>query len=100
MEQSPTTVRLRDYIKSACLLKLLAEFAGLWKYISDWQNVFRHFDRGLSITPPLFKLTPIHCAQIDGSGTIDGQELAHALRSFGYQLSPTVLQLIELKYGV
>ena len=22
------------------------EFAGLWKYISDWQNVFKHFDQG------------------------------------------------------
>lgn len=33
------------------------EFSGLWKYISDWQNVFRHFDR-------------------DGSGSIEGRELA------------------------
>ena len=33
------------------------EFAGLWKYIADWQNVFKHFDR-------------------DQSGSIDGHELA------------------------
>ncbi|KAJ3761137.1 hypothetical protein EV360DRAFT_93200 [Lentinula raphanica] len=56
------------------------EFAGLWKYIQDWQNVFRHFDR-------------------DHSGTIEGHELAEALRSFGYNLSPDLLRLIELKYA-
>ena len=56
------------------------EFAGLWKYISDWQNVFRHFDR-------------------DRSGSIDGHELADALRNFGYNLSPMIMQLLEQKYG-
>ena len=59
---------------------LHAEFSGLWKYISDWQNVFRHFDR-------------------DRSGSIDGHELADALRNFGYNLSPMLLQLLEQKYG-
>ena len=58
----------------------LAEFSGLWKYIADWQNVFRHFDR-------------------DQSGSIEGRELAEALRSFGYSLSPPLLTLIEQKYG-
>ncbi|KAF8654192.1 hypothetical protein AX16_003721 [Volvariella volvacea WC 439] len=56
------------------------EFAGLWKYISDWQNVFRHFDR-------------------DHSGSIEGHELAEALRSFGYNLSPQLLGLIQHKYA-
>lgn len=56
------------------------EFSGLWKYISDWQDVFRHFDK-------------------DRSGSIDGYELAEALRSFGYNLSPSILTLIEQKYG-
>ena len=56
------------------------QFAGLWKYIQDWQNVFRHFDR-------------------DRSGSIDGAELSEALRSFGYNLSPTLLSLLEQKYG-
>ncbi|KAK7036754.1 hypothetical protein VNI00_011420 [Paramarasmius palmivorus] len=56
------------------------EFAGLWKYISDWQNVFRHFDR-------------------DRSGSIEGNELSEALRSFGYNLSPNLLRLIEQKYA-
>ncbi|KAI0087074.1 hypothetical protein BDY19DRAFT_986188 [Irpex rosettiformis] len=57
------------------------EFAGLWKYIKDWQNVFRHFDR-------------------DRSGSIDGHELHQALAQFGYNLSPQLLHLVEQKYGV
>jgi len=56
------------------------EFAGLWKYIADWQNVFRHFDR-------------------DGSGSIDQQELNAALKGFGYNLSNTLLELIMIKYS-
>lgn len=56
------------------------EFAGLWKYIKDWQNVFRHFDR-------------------DRSGSIDGHELHQALSQFGYNLSPQLLHLVEQKYG-
>jgi Ca2+-binding EF-hand superfamily protein len=57
------------------------EFAGLWKYIKDWQGVFRHFDK-------------------DRSGSIDGAELQAALKQFGYNLSPTMLQLVEKKYGM
>ncbi|KAF9049370.1 EF-hand [Hymenopellis radicata] len=56
------------------------EFSGLWKYITDWQNVFRHFDS-------------------DRSGSIEGRELAEALRSFGYTLSPHLLHLVERKYA-
>ncbi|KAJ7090274.1 hypothetical protein B0H15DRAFT_256597 [Mycena belliarum] len=56
------------------------EFSGLWKYISDWQNVFRHFDR-------------------DGSGSIEGQELAQAMKSFGYNLTPSLLTMVERKYA-
>jgi Ca2+-binding EF-hand superfamily protein len=56
------------------------EFSGLWKYIADWQNVFRHFDR-------------------DRSGSIEGPELAEALRSFGYNLSQPLLMMLEQKYG-
>ena len=56
------------------------EFAGLWKYISDWQNVFKHFDQ-------------------DRSGSIEGRELSEALRSFGYSLSPQLLTLVEQKYA-
>lgn len=42
--------------------------------------MFRHFDR-------------------DRSGSIDGSELADALRSFGYNLSSALLMLIEQKYA-
>jgi len=56
------------------------EFAGLWKYIKDWQNVFRHFDR-------------------DRSGSIDGGELRDALNQFGYSLSPPLLDLVHKKYA-
>ncbi|KAG8704068.1 hypothetical protein FRC08_002475 [Ceratobasidium sp. 394] len=56
------------------------EFAGLWKYIADWQNVFRHFDS-------------------DDSGSIEGHELANALRQFGYNLSPQLIGLIATKYS-
>uniref|UniRef100_A0A673LPR9 Programmed cell death protein 6-like n=1 Tax=Sinocyclocheilus rhinocerous TaxID=307959 RepID=A0A673LPR9_9TELE len=44
------------------------EFAGVWKYISDWQNIFRTYDR-------------------DNSGFIDKNELKQALTGFGYHLS-------------
>ncbi|KAI0343584.1 EF-hand [Trametopsis cervina] len=57
------------------------EFAGLWKYVKDWQNVFRHFDR-------------------DRSGSIDGQELNQALQQFGYNLSPPLMHLVEKKYDI
>uniref|UniRef100_A0A8C1B110 Programmed cell death 6 n=2 Tax=Cyprinus carpio TaxID=7962 RepID=A0A8C1B110_CYPCA len=44
------------------------EFAGVWKYITDWQNIFRTYDR-------------------DNSGLIDKNELKQALTGFGYRLS-------------
>lgn len=56
------------------------EFAGLWKYIQDWQGVFRHFDQ-------------------DRSGSIDQNELSNALQSFGYRLSPKLLHIVTQKYG-
>jgi Ca2+-binding EF-hand superfamily protein len=56
------------------------EFCGLWKYIKDWQNVFRHFDR-------------------DRSGSIDGGELRDALAQFGFNLSPSLLNLVQRKYA-
>jgi Ca2+-binding EF-hand superfamily protein len=56
------------------------EFAGLWQYIKDWQNVFRHFDR-------------------DRSGSIDGGELRDALSQFGFNLSPPLLELLQRKYA-
>ena len=40
------------------------EFQALWKYVTDWQNCFRSFDR-------------------DNSGSIDRAELKTALTTFG-----------------
>lgn len=44
-----------------------SEFTGVWKYITDWQNVFRSYDR-------------------DNSGMIDKNELKQALSGFGNSL--------------
>lgn len=49
------------------------EFAGVWKYITDWQNIFRTYDR-------------------DNSGFIDKNELKQALTGFGEQQSMLVYQ--------
>uniref|UniRef100_UPI00358EB866 programmed cell death protein 6-like isoform X2 n=1 Tax=Myxine glutinosa TaxID=7769 RepID=UPI00358EB866 len=43
-------------------------FVGLWKYITDWQGVFRSFDT-------------------DNSGFIDKNEMKGALTCFGYKFS-------------
>jgi len=56
------------------------EFAGLWKYIKDWQGVFKHFDQ-------------------DRSGSIDGEELRKALSQFGFNLPPHLLVLVQRKYA-
>jgi hypothetical protein len=68
-EVSRTRTRPPDQQLTAPSLQL----AGLWKYIKDWQNVFRHFDR-------------------DRSGSIEGNELREALLSgqlgYGKFLSP------------
>lgn len=61
-------------------LMLLTEFTRLWQYIAEWERVFRRFDR-------------------DHSGTIERRELSEALQSFGYRLSPNLLNLIQYKYG-
>lgn len=48
------------------------EFAGVWKYITDWQNIFRTYDR-------------------DNSGFIDKNELKQALTGFGEQQQQSML---------
>jgi len=57
------------------------EFTGLWQYIREWQNIFHHFDA-------------------DRSGSIEGPELTNALRQFGYNLNPQLVQLVVAKYGL
>ncbi|KAH7920607.1 EF-hand [Leucogyrophana mollusca] len=56
------------------------EFAGLWKYIQDWQRVFRHHDR-------------------DQSGSIGLDEFAAALRDFDLNLPPGLLNIVQWKYA-
>jgi len=56
------------------------QFSGIWWYVKDWQNLFRHFDR-------------------DRSGTIDARELRDALAQFGYRLTPRLIDLIARKYA-
>ncbi|GAA5923073.1 uncharacterized protein JCM15063_003520 [Sporobolomyces koalae] len=56
------------------------EFVGLWRYIEEWQSVFRQFDR-------------------DRSGTIEPQELSNALSTFGYNLSYPLINLLQRKYN-
>lgn len=55
------------------------EFGALWKYVTDWQNCFRSFDK-------------------DNSGNIDKNELKTALVSFGYRLSDGVVETLMRKY--
>lgn len=55
------------------------EFGALWKYVTDWQNCFRSFDR-------------------DNSGNIDRAELKNALTNFGYRLSEGIIDNLMRKY--
>ena len=57
------------------------EFAGVWKYITDWQNIFRTYDR-------------------DNSGFIDKNELKQALTGFGEHQSMTHLTWGHVCRGV
>lgn len=55
------------------------DFGALWKYVTDWQNCFRSFDR-------------------DNSGNIDRNELKTALSSFGYRLTDGLIDILIRKY--
>ncbi|KAJ8041476.1 Programmed cell death protein 6 [Holothuria leucospilota] len=55
------------------------EFGSLWKYITDWQNTFRSYDR-------------------DNSGSIDKHELKTALTNFGYRLSDRFYDILIRKF--
>merc|ERR1712080_305273 len=57
----------------------MGEFGCLWKYILDWQQCFKVFDR-------------------DGSGAINITELEQALTTFGYSFSQEVYQLLVRKF--
>jgi Ca2+-binding EF-hand superfamily protein len=66
---NPETVRLMismfDRDKSGTIT--FDEFGSLWRYVTDWQETFKSFDR-------------------DNSGNIDKNELQTALSSFGDHL--------------
>merc|ERR1711881_489985 len=55
------------------------EFGSLWRYVIDWQNCFKSFDK-------------------DKSGSINRQELEAALTTFGYNLTPPVYALLLRKF--
>jgi len=57
------------------------EFDGLWKYIKQWEDVFRRFDK-------------------NKNNTIDSDELEQALERLGYKLSPPLQDLLKRKYDV
>ncbi|KAF7280777.1 hypothetical protein GWI33_005504 [Rhynchophorus ferrugineus] len=55
------------------------DFGALWKYVTDWQNCFKSFDR-------------------DNSGNIDKSELQTALTTFGYNLSDNLMNTLVRKF--
>ncbi|XP_022099910.1 sorcin-like [Acanthaster planci] len=56
-----------------------SEFKELWTVINQWKQTFIAFDS-------------------DRSGTIDGHELANAIRSFGYNLTPSAVGVLLKRY--
>ncbi|CAH1725500.1 unnamed protein product [Aphis gossypii] len=76
---NPETVRLmlNMFDKSNKGTISFEDFGALWKYIVDWQNCFRSFDK-------------------DNSGNIDKNELRAALQTFGYNLNDaTVVTMLQ-----
>lgn len=55
------------------------DFEALWKYVTDWQNCFRSYDK-------------------DDSGNIDKSELQTALNMFGYNLSERLVEVLIRKF--
>lgn len=78
---NPETVRLMIgmYDKQNRGTISFEDFGALWKYVTDWQNCFRSFDR-------------------DNSGNIDKSELQTALVTFGYRLSDATVDTLVRKF--
>ena len=78
---NPETVRLMigmfDRDRSGTIN--FTEFGSLWKYVTDWQQTFRNYDK-------------------DNSGSIDKNELKTALSSFGYRLSDRFYDILIRKF--
>lgn len=78
---NPETVRLmlNMFDKSNRGTISFEDFGALWKYIVDWQNCFRSFDK-------------------DNSGNIDKNELRAALQTFGYNLNDATVTTMLQKF--
>ncbi|CAB3378961.1 Hypothetical predicted protein [Cloeon dipterum] len=78
---NPETVRVMIgmFDRNNCGAINFNDFGSLWKYVVDWQNCFRSFDR-------------------DNSGNIDKDELKQALITFGYRLSDNLVSLLVRKF--
>jgi len=78
---NPETVRLMIgmFDRSNTGMINFEGFGALWKYVTDWQNCFRSFDR-------------------DNSGNIDKNEMKTALQTFGYRLSEQFYDLLMRKF--
>uniref|UniRef100_A0A8C9Z446 EF-hand domain-containing protein n=1 Tax=Sander lucioperca TaxID=283035 RepID=A0A8C9Z446_SANLU len=57
-----------------------AEFKDLWQVLNGWKMTFASYDR-------------------DRSGTVEGQELQHAVASMGYNLSPQAMNIIMKRFS-
>jgi calcium-binding protein CML len=57
-----------------------AEFVTLWNILGQWRGIFDRYDR-------------------DRSGKIDSRELTEALRSLGYAVPPSVVELLIANYN-
>lgn len=86
------------------------EFQGLWNYIKEWQRYVETdgvaaFESSAMRFRANFTLVRVHVTSVfrqfdrDRSGTIEPQELANALSTFGYNLSPQLIQLLQRKYS-
>lgn len=78
---NPETVRLMIGIFDRNMTGTINfhEFGALWKYVCDWQETFKSFDK-------------------DNSGAIDRDELKQALTAFGYRLSDRFYEMLIRKF--
>eukprot|EP00112_Aurelia_sp_Birch-Aquarium-sp1_P019865 Seg50.12 transcript_id=Seg50.12/GoldUCD/mRNA.D3Y31 product="Programmed cell death protein 6" protein_id=Seg50.12/GoldUCD/D3Y31 len=80
-EFNPETVRLMigmfDRDKNGTID--FNEFNALWQYVTDWSATFRNYD-------------------LDNSGAIDRRELIIALKSFGYNVSERIIDILMRRF--